>query len=614
MNRCEIVVSRLVRFRLLVIGSVLLAASASAMDGPVDESVAVPGDWGEVWLQGISDWREVDKLNASDGLADDGFGRSATGDDQTLIIGAPWSDDLEIASGSVYVFERQLDGTFTEISRLKASDPQFTARFGYAVALDGDTLVVGAIGGSLGGIGGAAYVFERDLGGPDTWLEVRKITPPVEAPGNAFGTSVAISGDTIAIGATENSVPGTTGTVYLYGRDVDGAGAWGLITNVTASDAEEGDFFGGAVALHDDVLVVGEDSGSSGDINGAAYVYLRDEGGTDAWGEVLQLVAFEGALGDRFGNSVALNADRIVVGARTQDLMGRDSGAVYVFERLGERLWVEDAVLHASDAGDPDQFGFAVSLSDNGGLLAITAYTNENGTDSGSCYVFERDLSTPLGWFEIDKLVARDADDLDLFGSSVVATEQTILIGARQDDDLGEDSGSAYVFELPRADTDGDGIIDSLDNCPADPNPMQEDVDGDELGDPCDPDIDDDGLLNEDDCAPFVPGEQVPEEVRDLRVTLGPAEEAVLTWVPVVGARHLVASDRLDRTRVDFDLGLRSCTDDAGIASTFTHPDDPFPDRGWWYLIVGANDCGAGSAGVTPPRMSVDWTAVVPCP
>ena len=222
--------------------------------------------------------------------------------------------------------------SLNEMKKLLASDAQDFDGFGN-VAVSGDTAVVGAVGAG-GGIADAVYVFERDQGGLDNWGEVKKLTASDAETGDLFGVSVAVIGDTVLVGAFWEDAGGSNaGAAYVFQRDEGGADNWGEVTKLTASDAQAGDLFGENVAVSGDTAVVGANGNFFSD-PGAAYVYQRDQGGANNWGEVKKLTASDAQDFDEFGESVAVSGDTAVVGAFFEDAGGEDAGAAYVFDLL----------------------------------------------------------------------------------------------------------------------------------------------------------------------------------------------------------------------------------------------------------------------------------------
>ena len=417
---------------------------------------------------------EVKKLLASDASSSDGFGRVAVSGD-TAIVASSSSGVSQFKAGAAYIFRRNQGGVnnWGEVKRLTASDAANGAGFGVSVAISGDTALVGAWnpGGMLSG---AAYVFQRDQGGTDNWGEVKKLTASDASFGVLFGHSLAISDDTAVIGSFDNA---GTGAAYVYGRDEGGTDNWGEVKKLTASDAEAEDIFV-FVGVSGDTVIVGaprEDTPAAD--AGAAYVFGRDEGGPDNWGEVTKLTASDAQAGIFFGTSVAVNGETAVVGA--EDLDGLNEGAAYVFERNAGGLdnWGEVAKLTASDGGPGDRFGGAVGVS---GVTVVVGASSkdvevegeeEDDVNVGAAYVFRRDEGGTGNWGEVGKLTASDGEPNDYFGNSLgVTSNDTAVISASGDDDGGDDAGAAFVFELPKSeeagDTDGDGCSDQRESGP----------------------------------------------------------------------------------------------------------------------------------------------------
>ncbi len=395
---------------------------------------------------------EVKKLLASDAQGGDQLGISVGVSGDTAVVGAHWEDAGGGDAGAAYVFQRGHGGAdnWGEVKKLTASDAQTGDWFGISVAVSGDTIVVGAWREDAGGTDvGAAYVFGRDQGGTDNWGQVKKLTASDAQAGDNFGISVAVDGDTAVVGAWLEDAGGTdAGAAYVFGRDQGGTDNWGQVKKLTASDAEAGDNFGWSVAVDGDTIVVGaflEDAG--GTDAGAAYVFGRDEGGAGNWGQVKKLTASDAQAGDEFGRSVAVSGDTAVVGAIFQDAGGSDAGAVYLFGRDegGAGNWGEVKKLTASDAQANDQFGVSVAVS---GDTAVVGAHHEDagGSNAGAAYVFGRDEGGADNWGEVKKLTASDAQAGDEFGVSVAVSGDTTVVGAKLEGAGGFWAGAAYVF------------------------------------------------------------------------------------------------------------------------------------------------------------------------
>jgi hypothetical protein len=271
---------------------------------------------------------------------------------------------------------------------------------------------------------------------------------------------VAISDDTIVVGAWgENGAGDTYGAAYVFERNDGGADNWGQVRKLTASDPGDDDCFGGSAAIHADTIVVGayyEDG--AGFSRGAAYIFARDAGGAGNWGEVKKLTASDAEDRDLFGYSVAVSAPagaglaHIVVGAYSEDGEGSDRGAAYVFRRNagGGGNWGQVRKLTASDAEDDDYLGHSVAISGNT-VVVGAGWEDGEGTDRGAAYVFARNSGGANNWGQARKLTASYAEDDDHFGRSVAIGGSTVVVGAHAEDGAGTDRGAAYVYVRRRA-------------------------------------------------------------------------------------------------------------------------------------------------------------------
>ena len=191
-----------------------------------------------------------------------------------------------------------------------------------------------------------------------------------------------------------------------------------------ASDGAASDEFGVSVAISGDTLVVGaHGDNDNGTNSGSAYIFTRS--GTLAWTQQAKLTASDGAADDEFGGSVAISGDTVVVGAVWNDDNGTDSGSAYIFTRSGT-AWTEQAKLTASDGAADDNFGNSVAIS--GDTVVVGAWhDDDNGTDSGSAYIYTR---SGTAWTEQAKLMASDGAADDEFGDSVAISGDTVVVGA----------------------------------------------------------------------------------------------------------------------------------------------------------------------------------------
>ncbi|MCG8457954.1 MAG: FG-GAP repeat protein [Holophagales bacterium] len=207
-----------------------------------------------------------------------------------------------------------------QVAKLTASDPARSAQFGSAVAISGSTLLVGAHQDEEtvddGDDYGAAYVFERDPGGSDNWIEVAKLLPSTPVRRANFGYAVALDGTTALVGAyRENgSVGGAQGAAYIFERNEGGTGNWGEVAKLTPSSIETGDYFGCSVALEGSRALIGAcRDDDAGGVSGSAYIFERD--GSGAWNQIVKLIGDDTMTMDQFGTSVALSGNVAVVGS-----------------------------------------------------------------------------------------------------------------------------------------------------------------------------------------------------------------------------------------------------------------------------------------------------------
>jgi len=382
------------------------------------------------------------KLLADDGAQGDFFGFSVALSGDTALIGAFNDDDdvMGVDAGSAYVFTRS-GNIWRQQAKLTAIDGSANDTFGGNVALSGDTAVIGAIrDDDKGDNSGSAYVFTRS---GSVWSQQAKVIATDTAEGDAFGQSIALSGDTVVIGAPHDDDKGDdSGSVYVFTRS---GTVWSQEAKLTAADGAEGDVFGISIALSGDTIVVGADLNDEQAPNaGAAYIFTRSG---SSWRQQAKLTAADGAETDIFGVRVALSGDTALISARRDDddVMGVDAGSAYIFTRTGT-TWRQQAKLTAPDGAADDRFGRSVALAGDAAVISAM-FQDDKGDNSGSAYVFTRSGNI---WSHQAKLTAADGAADDVFGWSVAISGETTVIGAARNDDKGDESGSAYIFDINR--------------------------------------------------------------------------------------------------------------------------------------------------------------------
>jgi T5SS/PEP-CTERM-associated repeat protein len=430
------------------------------------------------------------KLLASDGAEYDYFGWSVAISGDTAVVGALGDDDPN-DSGSAYVFRgipdpndpNRLCGWVQE-AKLVPDDAEPGDEFGWFVAVSGDTAVIGApVDDDNDPNSGSAYVFRRQPDG--VWFQEAKLLPDDGAEEDWFGLFVAISGDAAVIGAIHDDDMGAnSGSAYIFRRDP--GGLWHQEAKLLPDDGTAYDYFGNPVAISGDTAVIGAPGDDDNGVgSGSAYVFrgIPDPNHPDAWlwAQEAKLLPGDGAPEDWFGKRVAISGDTAVIGAPADDCNDPndpncfDSGSAYVFRRTPDPndpeawVWIEEARLVASDGASEDYFGRGVAICGDTTVVGAR-YDDDNGEGRGSAWVFRRivDPNDPNGaasWIPDAKLLASDGASGDYFGQSVAVSDDIALIGAWGDEDMGEYSGSAYVFDTPfgnqcPGDIDGDDDTD----------------------------------------------------------------------------------------------------------------------------------------------------------
>lgn len=496
-----------------------IAVVVTAEDGVTTSTYTI-----EITRQTAASFAQQAYIKASNTGSFDLFGTTAAMSGDTLALGAPSEDSSATGvggdqndnaaenAGAVYVFVRDPAGVWSQQAYIKASNTGAGDGFGSSLALDGDTLVVGAgsEGSAATGIdgdqtdnsaarSGAAYVFTRDVA--SDWSQQAYIKASNTAGGDNFGSAITLSGDTLAVGAPRENSAATgidgdqndnslaiAGAVYVFTRDV--AGAWSQQAYVKASNTGEIDAFGASVALSGDTLAVGamfEDSRATGingdqasnnaEFAGAAYVFTRD--GASVWTQQAYIKASNTAEADQFGIALALSGDTLAVGADSEDsnASGIDgsgsnddaplSGAVYLFGRDAAGVWTQEAYVKASNTDAGDRFGSSLALSSSalaiGALheqsasLGIDGDESDNSAGStGAVYLFTR--GSMGAWTQQAYVKASNTGPGDTFGKTVALSGSLLAVTAHneasdaagiegeQSNDNAPESGAVYVF------------------------------------------------------------------------------------------------------------------------------------------------------------------------
>jgi FG-GAP repeat protein len=539
--------------------SVAITSESIVLIGdPLDDTQGINTGAAYIFTRTSSVWTQKQKLIAADaaGLGFKDFGQSVALSVDSAIIGAPRNQ----GTGSVYIFAHdggvwvediRYDappgasgagqfGTGVDIwgNRAIAGGPQFFyngngaglaaiyepvgrpysgpgqqiapgtldpyAQFGYAVDIDGDYAVVGAIGGNTPyGTPGDVYVLFWD---GVSWVVQDHLQPFDGELFDQFGSSVAISGDTIAVGSKfDDDVFQTSGSVYVYTRT---GTVWSLQQKLTASDPGQFDKLGTDVAIDGDTIIAGapEDDDQASNA-GAAYVFVRSLGVWTQQAKVDPASVF--TANDKFGTSVGISGDTVIVGSPNNDALGfSNSGTAYVFTRTagvwtlqeqflasdmnhlsfvgtdvdvdGEYaivgtnpginvdtayilhrvagVWSEEALL--TSGGALPHIGFARSVSISGIFALVGASA---GAEGGVSYLFTRSGSS---WTAGPIIQPSNVIFGDSFGRDVAIGGNKYIMGAPFDDTLqGVNAGTTVqvVIPLPTPDLTGDAVVNGAD-------------------------------------------------------------------------------------------------------------------------------------------------------
>jgi hypothetical protein len=335
-------------------------------------------------------WSKIAEITAPDAGQGDAFGFSVAIDGSTVVVGSTMDDDEALNSGAVYIFERNLGGAnnYGLVTKLTDANGGSRDQFGYSLGIDNGTLLVGArLDDNEGRNSGSAFVYDRDASG--TWNLTTQLLPSTLMQGDQFGYDVAIDGDLFLVGARKsNEQRIDSGSAYLFDRNLGGANSFGIVKHFVADDAVNFDWFGQSVDINNDVIVVGKPIRNGRQRTGEVYVYERNEGGADNWGLAAQTSATDGAPANQYGYSVALNDTTLYVGTRLDQNVSQNAGRVYAHSAADD--WNLSRVVDSYDSANGDYFGQTVAAS-NTALFVTSPRDDDNGNRSGS--VFTEDLT-----------------------------------------------------------------------------------------------------------------------------------------------------------------------------------------------------------------------------
>jgi hypothetical protein len=275
--------------------------------------------------------------------------------------------------------------------------------------------------------------------GNGDWQQAVKFEPDDLVIADVFGFSVSVSETTALVGNVPDYYA-TGGVGSAYVFQEDASGNWMQVAKLRGEDSLAGDQFGHSVSLFGNEAIIGARSDDVGLGFGSAYLFKEDDDGN--WSQTAKLTAGDATFG--FGHSVSLFESTALIGSVFDDGSGSRTGAAYVFEEDSSGNWLLTAKLVPDDADAHDQFGYSVSLF--GDLALVGArFDDDRGEDAGAAYLFARDMAGD--WSQLAKFTGSHAESDDWFGSSVSISESTAVVGAHFADAYGNKSGIAYAFE-----------------------------------------------------------------------------------------------------------------------------------------------------------------------
>ena len=418
-------------------------------------------------------WTDMAQLTASNAFDDDRFGWSVAVQSNTVVVGAPRTDGVNVQEGSVYVYDLdQATGSLTETAQLVWSTPGRSDFLGISVAIDGDVIVAGAH--QVGSGGGRALVFVKpDSGWVGTIEEEAVLWASNRGSGDEFGVGVAVDGPTIAVGAWgEDTQGGSAGAVYVYTRPDSG---WAGVLQEDAMlipSTGTNTWMGIRVDVENDVVVTGGAGTTVGgnSYQGMGFVYVKpDSGWSGTMTETAALVASDGRGSDRFGRSVAISEGIIACGSYQDEPPGLNSnhGSIYLFKEPNTG-WSgtvnEIAQLRISDPSNSSKFGFSLAME--GPTVVGASLTKE------AVYVFERPATGWSGIATETQKIANPSGNDDDFGQGLALAAGYLVVAAPYDDAATTNAGRAYVYSPALAAVAGPTPVASRLGLRAAPNPF----------------------------------------------------------------------------------------------------------------------------------------------
>lgn len=473
---------------------IIIGASNEAKDAEGNNSLTRSG---AVYIfkkdeGGTDNWGQIKKIVASDRAFGALFGGAISIYGDYIAVGARLNSRDAMGgnslsgAGAAYLFKKDEGGTdnWGQIKKIVASDRASKDNFGAALAIYQDYLVIGAPLKGLGTLAssGEVYILKKDEGGTDNWGELKKINAPMRAKDDNFGARIALHGDQVLISAYKRKIFGVLtegGEAYLFEKEEGGMDNWGVKKTFRASDAAANDNYGYSVAFNGAYAIIGaynEDplvGGNNLENAGAAYIYKKDEGGTDQWGAIKKITTADATADDNFGSSAAISGQDILISAfaENEDVNGNfysgHAGSAYVFKTNhgGAENWGQTQKVIASDRGSgQNKFGTAIAIDGNYAVIGAVDESSSNAA-GGVAYIYQKNN---MGvWEEIKKITSSDNVANEGFGDNVAISGDYVVVGVRQKNYMEggntlQSVGAAYVFKKDHGGSNNWGEVKKL--------------------------------------------------------------------------------------------------------------------------------------------------------
>jgi hypothetical protein len=448
------------------LGSSVTVDGDTVVAAAPNESGLNPPDGGALYVfqrnaGGSNAWGRTARLLADDGTRYLGSTRPGglAVNGELIVAGNYWQDSLS-GSGGARVFREYACPDWTLLKRVVATSAGTNNEFGLALAFDDSLLVAGRPGSTLGGAtaSGGVVNFGRNAAGADNWGDLSIASSTIT--NHRYGSALAIRSGMVVVGA-----PGGSGSGNINIMTIINSGAEYFLRARSAPDNQPGEQFGAAVAIWDDTILAGSPLNNvAGTAAGAAFIFSRNQSGSNAWGLVKRLAPSPLPATAEFGRTAALYRDLAAVGAPYEEDFVNGLGAVYVFQanRGGSNNWGQ--VKRIKMPG-PDAPYLGWSLALWGDVLAVGAVGDDEGAlDSGAVYLFERDRGGADNWGLVKKVKSPTPQDTAGFGWSVALRGDRLVVGEPRRDADFLDQGRAFVFERNQDGTDQWGYVTRIDS------------------------------------------------------------------------------------------------------------------------------------------------------